>query len=165
MTIQALETDYAGHKFRSRLEARWAMFFDAIGVKWEYEPEGYKLSDGECYLPDFWLPGFNDKENGTYVEVKPEGGDFTKAFKFAEDKNAFLLAAEGPPSLGAFDLFVPRKDFNDIADATFVEKYLPNGKNADEYRMHYYCDATPSAEICGQRIAQAALEAVSFRFA
>jgi hypothetical protein len=29
MTIQAIETVYRGHRFRSRLEARWAVFFDA----------------------------------------------------------------------------------------------------------------------------------------
>lgn len=165
MTIKALETSYAGHKFRSRLEARWAMFFDALGIKWEYEPEGYKLSNGECYLPDFWLPGFNDKEKGTYVEVKPEGGDFTKAFQFAEDKNAFLLAAEGPPALRTFELTVPREDFFDIAEAVFSEKYLPNGRNGDEYRMYYYCESTVGPEVCGHRVEQAASESLAFRFA
>lgn len=164
MTIQALETQYAGHRFRSRLEARWALFFDQVGIKWEYEPEGYKLSNGECYLPDFWLPGFNDKEKGTYVEAKPEGGDFTKAFQFAEDKNAFLLAAEGPPSLRTFTLTVPRVDFFDMADSIFVDKYLPGGKNTDEYRMYYYCDATVDRNVCGEKIEQAALEALAFRF-
>jgi hypothetical protein len=53
--VQALETEYAGHRFRSRLEARWAVFFDTLGVQWEYEPERYQLPSGK-YLPDFWLP-------------------------------------------------------------------------------------------------------------
>ena len=30
--IKAIETEYNGYKFRSRLEARWAVFFDALGV-------------------------------------------------------------------------------------------------------------------------------------
>jgi hypothetical protein len=165
MTIQVLETEYAGHKFRSRLEARWAMFFDIVGIKWEYEPQGYKLSSGECYLPDFWLPGFNDKDRGTYVEVKPEGGDFTKAFQFAEDENAFLLAAEGPPSLGPFALCIPRKDFFDIPDAVFADKYLPNGENAEEYRMYYYPESTLDLSVYGDFVKKAALESTSFRFA
>ena len=42
--LKAIETEYKGYRFRSRLEARWAVFFDACGVKWEYEPEGYVLS-------------------------------------------------------------------------------------------------------------------------
>ena len=30
-SIQVIETAYKGYRFRSRLEARWAVFFDAIG--------------------------------------------------------------------------------------------------------------------------------------
>lgn len=56
MTIRAIETTYNGYRFRSRTEARWAVFFDAAGIEYEYEPEGYKLPNGDCYLPDFWLP-------------------------------------------------------------------------------------------------------------
>lgn len=50
-----IETEYKGYRFRSRLEARWAVFFDACNVKWEYEPEGFDLGDGLYYLPDFLL--------------------------------------------------------------------------------------------------------------
>ncbi len=53
--MRVIETQYKGCRFRSRLEARWAVFFEACGVKWEYEPEGYELGDGTCYLPDFLL--------------------------------------------------------------------------------------------------------------
>lgn len=65
MEIKAIETEYNGYKFRSRLEARWAVFFDAAGIKYEYEPEGFELEDGTRYLPDFYLP-----EIDYYVEVK-----------------------------------------------------------------------------------------------
>jgi len=41
---------YAGVQFRSRLEARWAAFFDLLGWKWEYEP-----FDLQGYIPDFLL--------------------------------------------------------------------------------------------------------------
>ena len=30
--IKAIQTEYNGYLFRSRLEARWAVFFDACGV-------------------------------------------------------------------------------------------------------------------------------------
>ena len=66
--MKAIETGYKGYRFRSRLEARWAVFFDALGIKYEYEPEGIVLSDGTGYLPDFYLPGFN-----CYFEVKRAG--------------------------------------------------------------------------------------------
>lgn len=64
--IKAIETVYNGYKFRSRLEARWAVFFDAAGIRYEYEPEGFE-HNGVCYLPDFYLP-----DSKTYVEVKPD---------------------------------------------------------------------------------------------
>lgn len=68
-TIRAIETQYKGYRFRSRLEARWAVFFDSMGIEWEYEPQGYEheICEGEIvrYLPDFWLPKL-----GLWVEVK-----------------------------------------------------------------------------------------------
>jgi hypothetical protein len=66
MELKAIETVYNGYRFRSRLEARWAVFFDALGVTYEYEKEGYDL-DGTWYLPDFWLPTLQ-----VFVEVKPQ---------------------------------------------------------------------------------------------
>ena len=70
MEIKAIETVYNGYKFRSRLEARWAVFFDAAGIRYEYEPEGFEVNiSGEekiMYLPDFYLPDFD-----VYAEVKP----------------------------------------------------------------------------------------------
>lgn len=53
--MKAIETKYKGYRFRSRLEARWAVFFDALGIKWEYEPEGYDLGEAGWYLPDFMI--------------------------------------------------------------------------------------------------------------
>lgn len=72
MAIKVIETRYAGCRFRSRLEARWAVFFDALGLRWDYEPQGYVI-DGEPYLPDFLLPGLR-----LFVEVKPWGFDATE---------------------------------------------------------------------------------------
>ena len=69
--LKVIETVYRGHLFRSRIEARWAVFYDALGVPWEYEKEGFDLdgSDdrGSWYLPDFWLP-----EQDCFVEIKGE---------------------------------------------------------------------------------------------
>lgn len=67
--IKPIETYYNGYRFRSRLEARWAVFFDAAGIKYQYEPEGYRYTDFDdneyFYLPDFYLP-----DAKVYVEVK-----------------------------------------------------------------------------------------------
>lgn len=51
--IKPIETSYKGYRMRSRLEARWAVFFDELGFQWEYEPEGFDLGGGLQYLPDF----------------------------------------------------------------------------------------------------------------
>ena len=78
--MKAIETIYHGYRFRSRLEARWAVFFDALGITYEYEPQGFDL-DGVWYLPDFWLP-----EQGCWAEIKgvsPTEEEQTKARRFA----------------------------------------------------------------------------------
>ncbi len=64
--IKAIETQYKGYRFRSRLEARWAVFFDAMGLEWDYEVEGFELDDGTRYLPDFYIPSWK-----MHLEVKP----------------------------------------------------------------------------------------------
>jgi hypothetical protein len=79
-SIRPIETNYAGCRFRSRLEARWAVFFDALGLRWEYEPQGFVVTTPDeggllpparwHYLPDFYLPG-----SRTWVEVKGSLGD------------------------------------------------------------------------------------------
>lgn len=64
--IKALPTKYRGITYRSRLEARWAVFFDEIGVKYHYELEGIDLGH-VWYLPDFFL-----YERNTWIEIKPQ---------------------------------------------------------------------------------------------
>ena len=63
--IKAIETRYAGCRFRSRLEARWAVFFTTLHIPWEYEPQGFMIN-GTPYLPDFYLP-----QQKLWVEIKP----------------------------------------------------------------------------------------------
>lgn len=51
--IPAIPTQYNGVQFRSRLEARWAAFFDHMRLAWEYEPELPVSPDWPSYRPDF----------------------------------------------------------------------------------------------------------------
>lgn len=86
--IKPIETIYNGYRFRSRLEARWAVFFDYINFEYQYEPEGFSLGDGYYYLPDFYLP-----ENDSWVEIKGmEIDDKTheKLIRFCYGKCDFL---------------------------------------------------------------------------
>jgi len=86
--IKAIETEYAGYRFRSRLEARWAVFFDVAGVVWEYEKEGFDLGSAGWYLPDFWFP-----ISQMWAEVKPV------ALTQAENEKVLALARGGKPVL------------------------------------------------------------------
>lgn len=66
MPIQAIETLYKGYRCRSRLEARWLYFLDLIGMRYEYEPQGF-CADGIWYLPDIYIPAYH-----TFIGVKNE---------------------------------------------------------------------------------------------
>ena len=94
----AIQTEYKGYLFRSRLEARWAVFFDACGVRWEYEPEGFVLPSGKHYLPDFLLHGVAGRASGDlYVEVKGKmtDEDAQKIYEFC-GYNRMEFGVENP---------------------------------------------------------------------
>lgn len=84
--MKPIETEYAGYRFRSRLEARWAVFFDTADIEYRYEPEGFVLpwsmtpgwskSKTFRYLPDFYLPELN-----LWCEVKADWSP-TERLKF-----------------------------------------------------------------------------------
>lgn len=112
--LKAIETRYAGCLFRSRLEARWAVFLDHFGIAWQYEAQGYECQP-RCrlsgttpfwYLPDFWLPDL-----GLFAEVK---GQLTgQEVRRLLDAAAYLSSPQGGCG-GGSDLVVlgslPRPD-------------------------------------------------------
>lgn len=69
--MKVIPTRYAGCHFRSRLEARWAVFFDRLGVAWQYEPEGFDLGGAGWFLPDFRVGTLDQRS--VWVETKPLG--------------------------------------------------------------------------------------------
>lgn len=100
----AIPTWYKNTLFRSRLEARWAVFFETLGIRWEFELQGYDM-DGTWYLPDFYLPEFN---GGTYVEVKPTRftwDEDQKSIVLCEGSGHSVFKAEGSPSLKFYEIF------------------------------------------------------------
>jgi hypothetical protein len=109
-----IETFYKGYRFRSRLEARWAIFFDALGMVYQYEPEGYRLSNGAMYLPDFLVTkegrrGYGE-EHTFWAEVKPEAFtsvELSKCWMLAKETGSHVLLLEGPPDYTSYRLLSP----------------------------------------------------------
>jgi len=93
--VKPIETRYRDVRFRSRLEARWAVYFDAEGIEWEYEPEAFEIDTGVVYLPDFWLPQVR-----MFAEVKrswPTIEELIKCRRLADLTNRGVLILDGPP--------------------------------------------------------------------
>ena len=110
-----LDTHYRGYRFRSRLEARWAVFLDALLWAWVYEPEGYALASG-WYLPDFWVVPSGHAP--IYLEIKwarAEPGELDRCRDLCIATGRTVLIAEGAIPLGFDDLHLsgflaPRPD-------------------------------------------------------
>jgi len=81
--VRAIETPYQGYLFRSRLEAKWAVWFDSLGIEWWYERERVAIPTRNGYLPDFHLP-----QLGCWIEVKGPKPTDTERMK------AYLLSCE-----------------------------------------------------------------------
>lgn len=94
--MKAIQTNYRGVRYRSRTEARWAVFFDKLGIEAIHEGEGYDLN-GQWYLCDFWLPA-----SKTWFEVKgidPNDLEIEKARRLSEASGRLVLIAVGHPSI------------------------------------------------------------------
>lgn len=137
--LKAIETHYKGYRFRSRLEACWAVFFDALGVKWQYEPEGFHLSNGEWYLPDFYVEDFG---GGGYLEVKPEGpieeAAKTKMMLLSKGLNKEGYILNGPPDFKYYAYCGISSDEKALLDEGVLWKNLSE-KELDSWicKRHY----------------------------
>lgn len=106
----AIPTRFAGRYFRSRLEARWAVAMTFMGIRFDYEPEGYILED-QNYLPDFWLPDLK-----CFIEIKgkkPTDRERTIAGRLAYQHKC-------PVYLFSGSIFVPshaHRDYSPLATA------------------------------------------------
>jgi hypothetical protein len=110
-TIQARSVTYKGARFRSTEEARWAAFFNRLGILFEYE----KPVEGLYYLPDFYVPPQDLVPEAIYFEVKPVPNP-------VEEEKCSMLAALGnrvgvlrkmprPTGNNSFDYFIHDKFF------------------------------------------------------
>jgi len=98
--MEAIQTQYDGYKFRSRLEARWAVLFNSLNINYRYECEGYILEDGRKYLPDFYLPNIGSSwvndDNGIFVEIKPAHIDVDNKWELFGKQSEIPIILLGP---------------------------------------------------------------------
>jgi hypothetical protein len=131
--LKPIETIYKDFRFRSRLEARWAIFFDALGLSWDYEVEGVNLYRYGWYLPDFYLPQVK-----LFCEVKPiyiddTEIDINKYKAFVSQTGFAIMLLQGTPDFKFYQCFF--KFENEVCeDLKFVSHYhnYPN----EEHRFY-----------------------------
>lgn len=117
--IRAIETRYQGYRFRSRLEARWAVFFDALGVAYLYEHEGYITREGG-YLPDFYFPDLR-----LFGEVKPTAFTTPEIMKCIDlsrtARMPVILLDDGPPQVRWYMAIMPPREEDGKHDIEFLD--------------------------------------------
>jgi hypothetical protein len=95
MNSRAIPTRYKGCLFRSRNEARWAVFFETMGIRWTHEAEGFRIPNYSGYLPDFYV-----EEWHSWVEIKsgdPSPEERVKCRLLSDATNQFVLLLAGEP--------------------------------------------------------------------
>jgi hypothetical protein len=137
--IKAIETRYGGYRYRSRLEARYAVFMDVLGIPFEYEKEGFNLGSAGCYLPDFFIPhsapyGDTLIDLSMWLEIKgemPEQDEIQKMIALSQMtgqtgfimyglpsqnhvievyRNGFDMGGSGAKSMGKIIPYTPMED-------------------------------------------------------
>jgi hypothetical protein len=136
--IKAIETRYKGYRMRSRLEARYAVLFDALPLDWTYEPEGYDLGPAGFYLPDFWLPQVR-----MWAEVKPEPltpEERAKCSALVIATRYPCLMLVGTPEVKPYDAICVDHGLvhhsDDVYDCDFV---ISNHKQYPRDEHRFYC--------------------------
>lgn len=146
--MKAIQTRYKGYNFRSRLEARWAVFLDDLGVSWCYEPEGFELPDGPRYLPDFhindqgvYVPGRHTY--GPWLEVKavaPTDAEIQKLVLLCEAGTSYGLFVWGNPGDENW-MHIHKEGFVDDTSDT-------NGNVLGDYLLSGYLTEEKRKRIC-----------------
>lgn len=166
--IKSIQTEYNGYLFRSRLEARYAVFLNSLHIRWEYEVEGFILDNGEWYLPDFYLPDF---DGGMWMEVKPtyfneQEKERCRLLCLGTKKSVWL--ANGTPNFTVYEVF-----YFDEHLGVIEGDGMPNADQAEHenrmYGMTSYGEAGQIIEakfrhLVGDTLSNAVLDARQARF-
>lgn len=127
--MRPIETKYRGYRFRSRLEARWAVFFDTLGLKWWYEPEGFDLY--------FDYEEFAKAWDFTEEELLEEG--IPQVFEALDGKEYSYLPDFYLPELNYWiEIKGPNPNKAEVLKAFFLSHFVHEAANAkvDEAGTH-----------------------------
>lgn len=95
--LVAIPSTYRGASAKSRLEVRWMIFLDSLGIPWEYERCVW--IDGRRRYPDLWL-----SEQQVWCEIKPAHTpvNLDRSLAIAEATGSPTLWISGPPRFGGY---------------------------------------------------------------
>ena len=140
--MKPIQTIFGGYRFRSRLEARWAVFLTALGFSWDYEFEGFHLDDGQKYLPDLRVR--TPQGQTMWVEIKPSYVDtdpkFAQFQKELEGKDRSFLASGDPLEHLSKVAICPRCGMSEPLETEWIRDVNVNRLKFTEYCFHCDCE-------------------------
>ncbi len=113
--IPPIQTKYKGYRMRSRTEARWAVAFDSLGLKFMYEHEGFDVPNVGYYLIDFYIPPQKMVLKNIYIEIKglePTKEEKKKAHNLSIAAETPVLILSGMPGDHEWVLYHDKYSFN-----------------------------------------------------
>lgn len=168
--MRSLPAVYAGFAFRSRAEARWKIFYEALDEPAIYEPTAIDLG-AFAYQPDYWLSLFR-----AWVEIKGEMIS-DEAGMLMTEKCRQLAMQSGRPAILCFSDPYDAKCAIFIRDRLYTDAYWTAcpfcGRLSIAIRSVQWCPEaknhkgilTPSdLSRAKRRVYDAALKARSHRF-
>jgi hypothetical protein len=153
------------------------VFFQALGLRWTYEPEGYRLPNGARYLPDFEL----QLSNGQVVicEVKPNDVDepceLGHLRRLVRPKGCAAVLLSGEPRCRAFYSLRPGNPCHELVffesdephltwNAKAWEKCLEENVNTGAQVFNRELNDNEMNKMFGERYVAALTRALSYKF-
>ena len=141
--MEAKRVSYKGDHFRSLLELKWALFFERLGIEYEYEK--HRLE--EDYLPDFYLPKTylrHHDQQGVFVEIRPVNYPYQyircgRTDKVIDSEKPSILF-KGTPSNLCYDGFTGQEEGKAAGFECWANHW-------DDCMVLYYCDLCKCSKI------------------
>lgn len=139
MNPPPIETYWRGWRFRSRLEARWAIFLTELGIEFWYEPDAFKRRNGQQYLPDFLFPRVIMFAEVKPFELTPEELDKARGLATLADREVLLLV--GPPDFRVYEGVFPSHGNGEIApvSTTYLLDIDYHGRRYYDRERRFFC--------------------------